>query len=440
MADVREYKCPNCQAAIKYDPKAQTLKCEYCGTEINPDAMTQMQKEKQEAAEKEGFVAQQWETESSSTWGKEGENLRLFVCKSCGGEVICDENTGATSCPYCGSPVVMGGQFSGDLKPSAVIPFAVTKEEAKQKLREYTAKRRMLPKEFAGGAHLDEIKGVYVPVWLFDAGVGAHMVYSAKKTRTYSDDDYDYKETRHYSITRAGNLKVAHVPVDASSKVDSTMVEAIEPFDYSGVKSFDASYLAGFMADRYDIPVEETEGRANERIRASIKQRMRDSVTGYEDVKETSEHVNISNGKSEYALYPLWLLNTSWQGKNYPFGMNGQTGRFVGNMPVDKGAFWLYLFGWFFGVAAVVYGLWWAFTAKSGGPGGMGLAVSLIVGLIAGAIIANVIKSGLHNVNAKTTAADYEVAGSLKFTTKTDTYLYTTTEKTRKAKSGSSNS
>lgn len=43
-------------------------------------------------------------------------------------------------------------------------------------------------------------------------------------------------------------------------------------------------------------------------------------------------------GKNKYALYPVWLLNTSWEGKQYYFAMNGQNGKFVGDLPVDKKA------------------------------------------------------------------------------------------------------
>ena len=37
-------------------------------------------------------------------------------------------------------------------------------------------------------------------------------------------------------------------------------------------------------------------------------------------------------------LYPVWLLNTTWNGNKYTFAMNGQTGKFVGDLPVDKAA------------------------------------------------------------------------------------------------------
>ena len=36
----------------------------------------------------------------------------------------------------------------------------------------------------------------------------------------------------------------------------------------------------------------------------------------------------------------MWLLNTKWQDKDYLFAINGQTGKTVGDLPVDKGKYW----------------------------------------------------------------------------------------------------
>ena len=66
------------------------------------------------------------------------------MCNSCGGEIVCDENTAATSCPYCGNPVVMMGQVSGALKPDYVIPFKIDKKAAKEDVYKRQGKNRVL--------------------------------------------------------------------------------------------------------------------------------------------------------------------------------------------------------------------------------------------------------------------------------------------------------
>ena len=42
---------------------------------------------------------------------------------------------------------------------------------------------------------------------------------------------------------------------------------------------------------------------------------------------------------------PVWMLNTRWKDQIYTFAMNGQTGRFIGDLPTDKGKFWKWLLG-----------------------------------------------------------------------------------------------
>ena len=56
------------------------------------------------------------------------------------------------------------------------------------------------------------------------------------------------------------------------------------------------------------------------------------------------------NGSPKHVLYPVWLLNTTWRGKKFVFAMNGQTGKFVGDLPLDKQAYRRWLIG--LGVAA----------------------------------------------------------------------------------------
>ena len=55
----------------------------------------------------------------------------------------------------------------------------------------------------------------------------------------------------------------------------------------------------------------------------------------------------------------VYLVNTDWNGKKYTFAVNGQSGKIVGDLPLDKGAFWKWFFGIFAGVTAVCYLLQW---------------------------------------------------------------------------------
>ena len=226
MQTLQEYKCPCCGGAIAFDSTLQKMKCPYCDTEFEMEALegydAELQSEKSDNME--------WETTAGGDW-QEGETdgLRSYVCKSCGGEIVGDANTAATACPFCGNPVVMMGQFSGALKPDLVIPFKLDKKAAKAGLMKHLTGKRLLPKIFKDQNHIDEIKGVYVPFWLFDTDVDAQVRYRATKVRTWSDSDYDYTETSHFMVHRGGSVGFEHVPVDGSSKMADDLMESIEP-------------------------------------------------------------------------------------------------------------------------------------------------------------------------------------------------------------------
>ena len=281
----------------------------------------------------------QWESTAGNEWESgETDGLRTYVCKSCGGEIVGDETTGATSCPFCGNPVVMMGQFSGALKPDYVIPFKLDKKAAKEALKKHYQGKRLLPKVFKDANHIDEIKGIYVPFWLFDADANADIRYKATRTSHWSDSDYNYTKTDYYSIWRSGSLGFSGVPVDGSSKIENDLMESIEPFDFSQAVDFQTAYLAGYLADKYDVDAEQSIVRANERIKTSTEQAFQSTVQGYVTVIPEYSGVRLFNTNAKYALYPVWILNTSWNGKKYTFAMNGQTGKLVGDLPLDKSA------------------------------------------------------------------------------------------------------
>lgn len=354
MAVIQEYKCPCCGGAIVFDSTVQKMKCPYCDTEIETEAFINYDKE----LKNEQTDEMNWETATGGEWQQgEAEGLRTFVCKSCGGEIVGDQNTAATSCPFCGNPVVMTERLSGVLKPDYVIPFKLDKKAAKAALNKHYSGKRFLPKVFKEQNHIDEVKGIYVPFWLFDTDADANIRYRATRVRSWSDSNYHYTETSFFSVSRGGSIGFERVPVDGSTKMADDLMETIEPFDFSGAVDFQTAYLAGYLADKYDVDAEQSIERANQRIRKSTEDAFASTVRGYATVTPEATSVRLHNGKTKYALYPVWLLNTTWNGKKYTFAMNGQTGKFVGDLPLDKSAYVKWLFGLTGIIGAVVFAL-----------------------------------------------------------------------------------
>ena len=356
MQTLQEYKCPCCGGAIAFDSSIQKMKCPYCDTEFEMDALRGYDA----ALQEEQPDRMDWQTDVGGVWQQgEAEGLRTYLCKSCGGEIVGDENMAATSCPFCGNPVVMMGQFAGALKPDLVIPFRLDKDEAKAALSRHLTGKRLLPKVFKDQNHIDEVKGVYVPFWLFDTEADAQVRYRATRVRRWSDSSYNYTETSYFLVRRAGGLTFEHVPVDGSSKMADDLMESIEPYDFADAVEFQTAYLAGYLADKFDVTAEQSVQRANERVKRSTEAAFAATVQGYSTVLPESSSIQLRGGKAKYALYPVWLLNTTWNGKQYTFAMNGQTGKFVGDLPVDKQAAAKWTLGLTAACGAAAYGLTW---------------------------------------------------------------------------------
>lgn len=329
MSTILEHKCPNCGAGVEFDVNSQKLKCPYCDTEFEIN-------EEETGAAVEDTI--NWSSQNAGWSEGETDGMSVYICQSCGGEIIADRTTGASSCPYCDNPVVIKGQFAGDLKPDLVIPFKLDKKAAKEALKKHILSKKFVPATFKDTNHIDEIKGVYVPHWLFTCDAVADVKYSAQKVRTWSDSNYNYTETSFYDIYRSGSIGFENIPVDGSTKMADALMESIEPFSIADAVDFNAAYLSGFFADKYDVSVDDSVGRANERIRQSAVDTFRQTVNNYTSVNEKSVNMKVESGFYKYALYPVWILNTSWNGEKYTFAMNGQTGKIAGDIPTDKKA------------------------------------------------------------------------------------------------------
>lgn len=338
--DFVQYKCPCCGAALQFSPETQKLSCESCGNQYDLEVLKSYEKEEKAAGEED----LNWEYQKEAKGAKRTEDGK-YLCPSCGAEIEAGENTVSTRCPYCDNVVVIKETASGKYEPDIMIPFKIEGDRARQMLESFCRGKRLLPKNFRDKSYLKNLKGYYVPYWLFDCRANAKMSFDATRVRMWSDSDYDYVDTSYYLVTRAGNMEFYHVPVDGSTEMEDDTTESIEPFDYSALTEFRPAYLAGYETDKYDVDAKTAEARAKERLYNSAEQMLRDTVFGYETVIAKRRSLSAENGKVHYALLPVWMFETVYNGKKYQFAINGQTGKMVGELPVDKKAFWKYLCG-----------------------------------------------------------------------------------------------
>lgn len=372
MADLRQYKCPNCGGYVEFDSTIQKMKCPFCDSVFEvSDFLTEEDVQDShesgedisadEAADEplagssgEAGETATWECESEQVWSEsELEGMMVYHCDSCSGEIIGDANMGATRCPYCGNNVVIREKFAGGLKPDYLIPFVHTAKEAEQHLEKHIRSYRFAPASFYDRKNLSEVKGIYVPFWLFDSSADFNCTYEGTRMgRRWRDGDYNCQEIEHYLIRKKGYMDFQKIPADGSRKMDDQMMDSLEPFDMSAMVPFASPYLAGFWADRYDVAAEENQKRVDDRVYQTVETEVNASVQGFQSISRKHGVIEPHGGKASYALLPVWMLTMKWKDQTYTYAMNGQTGKIVGTIPFDGKAFRSFLLS-----RSLIYGL-----------------------------------------------------------------------------------
>ncbi|MBQ4110753.1 MAG: hypothetical protein IJC74_07720 [Clostridia bacterium] len=333
MDTINSYKCPCCGAPLVF--LGEELHCDSCDNTFPVETMKEMSEGMAEAG---GASKYDWENYEPRSYEDTSDvNLANYSCKACGAEITGDDTLGSTVCPYCGQSTIVKGQFEGTLRPDYIIPFKVDKKAAMAAFEADFKNAPFLPDEFKSKKKIEEMAGVYVPFWMFDCDCDAYVTYNAERVTHWSDSNYNYTKTDHFKLLRAGSVGFANIPVDGSKKADDSYMEAVEPFNYEDAVDFNGAYLSGYLADKYDVSLDESIKRANEIVKNSTIKAFDDTTDNYIAVYPEQSRVSFSNGKVRYSLLPVWMLNIKYLDKMYKFAINGQTGKVVGEYPVDEG-------------------------------------------------------------------------------------------------------
>lgn len=403
---------------MKFGGATGKLECAACGNAFEPEALEMLsspESGEQIAFErsKEGFQADE-------------KGVQACVCKNCGAELMTENTTTATECPYCGSPTILPDRIEGGVKPEKVIPFTVTQEQARKQFEDYFKGKRLLPNIFLNGRNrIAEMRRLYVPYWLFDCYAHADMVYDAEKVHTERKDEWEITRTRHYLVRRRGGMRFENIPVDGSVRLDDRITESLEPYDLCAAIPFQSAVLAGAMADHADADSSQCEKRAVERVERSVDEVMRDTVQDYDTVKERSRRIYTEDGRATPVLLPVWLMTTVKEGKTYTFAINGQTGKLTCDVPADrkKSLLWgLGVFAGVFGIAALILAL-----TKALGSGSL-LICAVVAAIIALAVV-GALKEQLKQAAQQNAAHSYIRDGSFHLEINMDHFLYERTTK-----------
>lgn len=338
------YTCLNCDAGLLFDADKQTFSCEFCLS-----TFTEAELARSRAAEREAKKARAEE--------EFDEAIDQYICQSCGAEVIADKNTLADFCYYCHNPIVLSGKATGALRPSKIIPFKYSKEEAKEKFLAYARSHWFVPRDYYSKENIERLSGVYYPFWVTDADTDSALRAVGKTVRSWRSGDYRYTETKSYSVYRRGRIHFEDITTSALSTEDKAMLEGILPYPPEEHRDFAMPYLQGFVAKKRDIERDSLGDEVKGRMKGYADTLLKRTATGYSSLETTKLDVAILSSHWEYSLMPIYILTYEKKGKKFIYAMNGCTGKVYGELPVSIPKLLLFGLGIFLAAALVTAGI-----------------------------------------------------------------------------------
>lgn len=329
------YKCPNCASNLVYESVHGAMICRNCGGLFDPETLDKVGSF--------GILNPEKNYDGTIEISKEDESRVEIVCNSCGAEIVTDKNTASTFCAFCGSPALVSRRLTREFKPDYIIPFKFDKEKAISLFEEHCANISHLPKDFKSKKVLAKMTGLYVPTWIISTEVDC-CVSGQGKTGRMIDDAYaeNHQSTvGNFSHLTYGRVKfrLKNIPFDGEVKIANRLMAAAEPFDYSELVKFRPEYLQGFFAEKYDeMPLDMTDRIYKRLDKYALK--VCDEVDfGYDDFVPNADAsiTRYNNQEIKYALLPCWFLSIDYDGRNYQYIVNGQTGKVSGEFPYAKG-------------------------------------------------------------------------------------------------------
>ncbi len=301
-----QHKCPNCGASLHFDPASGRLKCDHCNSlvDFDKDAIV-VEREFEEL-----YTEQRWKA----------SDIASYRCENCGAVSVATRTTLATSCPYCNSPVIVEDATGSLVKPDTIIPFEVSKEDALAQLNRWRRKRFWAPRKFKKQTGAEGIKGVFIPVWTFDAETATSYEgrLGKRRTRTVRVNGKTHTETYIDWFHVSGVMPAVFddVVVRANDNLTDAEFRVLQPFEKSRYMAFDDEYLAGYVADHYTLEPLEAFERAKTKMLGEIRQMIVDHYNA--DVEgDLDLDLHVLTRSFKYLFAPVYVATTKYQGKLY---------------------------------------------------------------------------------------------------------------------------
>ncbi len=350
------YKCKNCGGALEYSAELNKMYCEHCGTSFTIEELTEKNSGEEESSSKQksrildtgsffdftnpnGFASNEVGDYKTVLERKEEEKKReeerqhayvkmqIMRCTSCGAELAVNSVETSSFCAYCGQATVVADRVEDYLQPDYIIPFKVNKNDAERIIRSRLNSGFFVPNGIKN-FEPEKIRGIYVPFWLFDIYYHDKQMYQyTKKQGKTTVKKYEYFE---------GETNFTRITCDASKNLNDDSSTRLEPYDMRQLVDFDMAYLAGYYSDRFDLGYIDLTGTAVTKAMGLYDAQVMESELRHKSGTLISRDPDYHVNKTEYALLPAWFITFRYENKPYTFLVNGQTGKMVGAVPINK--------------------------------------------------------------------------------------------------------
>jgi len=325
------FPCEQCGATLIFSAATGELTCPYCA-HIN--VVEQQFKPIVENDYLKAMVQLQ-------QFSKSKKQITSLKCPSCAAVFDLHEDTHASTCPFCGSAVVNETQLYRPIKPQALLPFKITKAEAKNLFRTWIKSRWFAPnklKRFSGAN--STLLGVYVPHWTFDSDTFSR--YTGRRGDEYYVTESYYvtvegrQERRERRVTK---VKWHSVSGTIEQSFDDVLVMAsqsrmngLQTWDLENLVPYAEHYLSGFESEVYTVELNrgfvDAKGIMQESIRYSIRRQIGGDRQEITSLQSEFNHVTF-----KHILLPIYASAYRFNNKVYNLVINGRNGEIKGDRP-----------------------------------------------------------------------------------------------------------
>jgi len=332
MAEHR-FPCDQCGSDLRFDPLSSQLHCDHCGNEqpiegtgSNAPALAELDLPRA----LEGGLGT-----------AEMEETRVTQCPNCAAQVEFADGAHAAECPFCATPVVLDTGLNRQIKPRAVLPFALTEEIARGAMTDWLGSLWFAPSGLQDYARKGRrMSGIYVPYWTFDAQTASRYsgergtVYYVTRTVTRDGKRVQQREARVRWNGVSGRVArfFDDVLVLASTSLPKRFTDALEPWDLSALEPYAPEYLAGFRAEGYTVKLPDGFAEARVHMNRIIERDVKFDIGG-DRQRVHSVDTDLSGLTFKHILLPVWLAAYKYRGRTFRFVVNGRTGRVQGERP-----------------------------------------------------------------------------------------------------------